>query len=71
MTIGRVKKGIPTRRLAQLSQALRQEQPLVGQLAILKVTEVGFIKSELKPTGPVYTPLSRGKLGDRRQTTDE
>jgi 2'-5' RNA ligase len=62
LTIGRVKKGIPPRRLNQLRQALEQEQANVGQLTALKVTEISLIKSELTPTGPIYTPLARGLL---------
>jgi 2'-5' RNA ligase len=62
LTIGRVKKGIPARHLSQLGQVLKQEQPNVGQLATLKVTEISLIKSELKPTGAIYTQLSRAEL---------
>ena len=62
LTLGRVSKGIPSRHLKQLAQVLQQEQAGVGQLAQLQVTEIALIKSELKPAGPVYTPLSRGKL---------
>ncbi len=62
LTIGRTKKGLPSRHLSQLSQVLQQEQAKVGRLVQLKVREVGLIKSELSPTGPVYSLLSRGKL---------
>lgn len=62
LTLGRVNKNIPSRHLKQLAQILQQEQAGVGQLARLQVTEIALIKSELKPAGPVYTPLSRGKL---------
>ena len=62
LTIGRAKKGIPQRRLKQLGQMLEQEMPQVGQLVKLPVTEIQLIQSDLKPDGPVYTPLARGKL---------
>jgi len=62
LTIGRVKRGIPPRKLDQLGQMLKQEIPQVGQLAALPVTEIQLIQSDLKPDGPVYTPLARGKL---------
>jgi 2'-5' RNA ligase len=62
LTIGRVKKGIPPRRLSQLGQVLEQEQANVGQLAALHVAEISLIRSELTPTGPIYTPLARGLL---------
>ena len=60
LTLGRVNKGIPSRHLAQLSHALQQTQ--IGPLVQLQVTEIGLIKSELKPAGPVYTRLSTGNL---------
>ena len=62
LTIGRVKNGIPRRRLDQLGQMLEQEIPAVGQLAELPVTEIQLIQSDLKANGPVYTPLARGKF---------
>lgn len=64
LTIGRVKKGIPARRLSQLGQVLKPEQDNVGQLATLRVTEISLIKSELKSTGAIYTRLSRAELKD-------
>ena len=62
LTIGRVKKEIPTRSLAQLGQALEQEQPTVGQLAGFNVAEISLMKSELRPTGVVYTQVAAAKL---------
>ncbi|MBN1994724.1 MAG: RNA 2',3'-cyclic phosphodiesterase [Anaerolineae bacterium] len=62
LTIGRVKKGIPPRRLTQLGQAIESQQRLGGQLIALEVKEIKLIKSELKPDGPVYTPLALGLL---------
>jgi 2'-5' RNA ligase len=62
LTIGRAKKGIPRRRLSQLGQMLEQEIPQVGQLIELPVTEIQLIQSDLKPDGPVYTPLAIGRL---------
>jgi 2'-5' RNA ligase len=66
LTIGRVKKGIPARHLSQLGQVFKQEQLNVGQLTTLKVTEISLIKSELRPTGAIYTKLSRAELKDGR-----
>lgn len=62
LTIGRVKKGIPQRRLTQAGQILATEQAGVGQLTRFIITEVVLMRSELKPGGPVYTPLARGVL---------
>ena len=62
LTIGRVRKGIPSRHMTQLSQVLQQEQPKVGPLADMWVTEISLMKSELKAAGTVYTQISRGEL---------
>jgi hypothetical protein len=32
-------------------------------VALLPVEEIHFIRSDLKPDGPVYTSLAHGKLG--------
>jgi 2'-5' RNA ligase len=66
LTIGRVKQGIPQRRLEQLGQVLEQETLQVGQLVTLPVTEVQLIQSDLKPEGPIYTPLARGELKNNK-----
>ena len=63
LTIGRAKKGIPQQRLGQLGQLLEQEIPRVGQLAVLPVDHILFIRSDLKPDGPVYTSLASAQLG--------
>ena len=62
LTIGRVKKGLAGSRLRQLGQVLEPEQAQVGQLLTVDVKEISLIKSDLKPDGPAYTPLSRGRL---------
>ena len=59
LTIGRVKNGLPPRQLTQLGEVLDQEIRLIGELATLNVVELSLIKSELTPSGPVYTPLTR------------
>ena len=62
LTLGRVKNGIPSRHVSQLSQVIEQMQPTVGKLVDLPVSEVCLIRSELRPTGAVYTKLSRAVL---------
>jgi 2'-5' RNA ligase len=62
LTVGRVKDGLPQRQLTQLGQMLEREQSQVEQLAILSVTEISLMKSELKPAGAVYTRLAFAKL---------
>ncbi|RME72460.1 MAG: RNA 2',3'-cyclic phosphodiesterase [Chloroflexi bacterium] len=62
LTIGRVKKGLPSRRMGPLSEALQQFQPRVGRLADLPVRGIHLIQSDLKPAGPIYTPLVSAAL---------
>jgi 2'-5' RNA ligase len=64
LTLGRVKDKVPAQQLAQLGQALDRE-PAIGRLVELPVSEICLMKSELKPSGPVYTKLCVGKLGSR------
>lgn len=62
LTIGRIKQNVPSRHIKQLSQSLETEQA-VGKLIKFEVTDISLMKSELKPTGPIYTPLAQAKLG--------
>jgi RNA 2',3'-cyclic 3'-phosphodiesterase len=62
LTIGRVTKGLRSRELSRLGELLEQEQAGVGQLAGLPVTEISLMRSDLNPTGPVYTQVGRGGL---------
>ena len=62
LTIGRVKKGIAQQQLRQLGQSLEHEIQGVGHLALLPVEGVHFIRSDLKPDGPVYTTLAHVKF---------
>jgi len=62
LTIGRVTKGLKSRELSRLGELLGREQAGVGQLAVLPVTEISLMRSDLKPTGPVYTQVAQGEL---------
>lgn len=62
LTLGRVKDNLPLRQLTQLGQAIEQTQGQVGQLATLHVTEISLMKSELKPTGAIYTQMVQARL---------
>lgn len=62
LTLGRVKDGLPARQLSLLGEAIEKVQGQVGQLATLNITELSLMKSELKPTGAVYTRLALAKL---------
>jgi 2'-5' RNA ligase len=63
LTIGRVKDGLPSPKLAQLGQTLERAQPNVGHLTTLAVAEISLMQSNLQPTGAVYTPLVHVRLG--------
>ncbi len=62
LTIGRVKKGIASHQLHTLGQLIDQQIPMIGHLVDLPVEEVHFIRSDLKPDGPIYTRLAHGIL---------
>lgn len=61
LTIGRVKRGVPSRNLRQLSAVLEREQA-VDELVKMEVTGISLMKSELNPTGAVYSQLSTSKF---------
>ena len=63
LTIGRVKKGVSSNALRKLGQSLEREIPGVGHLVALPVDHVHFIRSDLKPDGPVYTTLTQAEFG--------
>ena len=63
LTIGRVKKGVTQNGIRELGQILEQEMPRVGRLAPLPVNHIHFIRSDLKPDGPLYTSLATAHLG--------
>jgi len=62
LTIGRVKKDLPRGQLRELGQILENQIPGVGHLASLRVDCIHFIRSDLKPDGPIYTSLAKGNL---------
>jgi len=63
LTIGRVKKQIPTRQLKQLAESLQRTEPEIGLIANIEVTTISFMQSQLKPTGAIYTRLEQGICG--------
>jgi 2'-5' RNA ligase len=62
LTIGRIRKGVHQQRLRQLGQLLPQEIPKTRTLANVNVNAIAFIRSDLKPGGPLYTRLAQGRL---------
>ncbi len=63
LTIARVKKGVTKNRLHEFAQFIEKQIPRVGKIATLPVNHIHFIRSDLKPGGPIYTSLAKGQLG--------
>jgi len=61
LTVARVRPDIDRTDREALAAGLRQEQ--VGELAISRMAEVVLFRSDLRPSGAVYTPLARLALG--------
>jgi len=61
LTIGRVKQNINTAGMQQIRTVLEKAE--VGSLGISRVSAVHLFKSDLKPTGAVYTRLFSAPLG--------
>ena len=55
LTIGRVKKNVNSAQVQKIREAL--DQTKLGVLGTAHVTEVHLFKSDLKPSGSVYTKL--------------
>lgn len=62
LTIGRVKKGVPQHRMRELGPSLENEIARVGHLAALPVHHIRFVRSDLRPSGPIYTTLAKANL---------
>ncbi len=62
LTIGRVKKNIGSTGIQQIRNALQNTK--IGPLGSAKVTDVHLFKSDLQPSGAVYTRLHSAQLGE-------
>lgn len=60
LTIGRVKQGTPTSDLQKIRHSL--EETTIDSLGTARVDSVHLYKSDLKPTGAVYTKLFSAPL---------
>lgn len=61
LTVGRIKKIRDRMEAQRLTAAL--EDVKIGDIGQFRVNDVGLIRSDLKPTGAVYTRLLTAKLG--------
>jgi 2'-5' RNA ligase len=62
LTIGRVKRVRDGSRSDHLTGVL--EDIKIGDIGEFQVNEISLMKSDLKPTGAVYTRISTGHLGE-------
>jgi 2'-5' RNA ligase len=69
LTIGRVKRAASPNDRQFIGEMIVTTK--VGTLGELRVDHVAVLKSELKPTGSVYTPLMEIRLTDDRQRMPE
>lgn len=65
LTLGRVQRHVSSADLLALGELV--EKSNVGRLGSMTVRAVSFIRSDLKPTGAVYTTLAEAALGLRDQ----
>ena len=61
LTLGRVQRYASPSEVREIGQVVAAG--LVGAVAEMRVTRVSLIKSDLRPSGAVYTTLSSPKLG--------
>jgi 2'-5' RNA ligase len=69
LTIGRVKQNAGSGGAQKVRQALEDTQ--IGSLGSAQVTGVHLFKSDLKPTGAVYTKLFSAPLKNNHEVTSE
>jgi RNA 2',3'-cyclic 3'-phosphodiesterase len=60
LTIGRVYQGLSEEQLSKLGEIILRNQP--GVIGIVTIDHINLIKSDLFPTGPVYSILHYSKL---------
>jgi 2'-5' RNA ligase len=60
LTIGRVRQGLHGTDVEKISRSLASVQ--LGNIAPVSVDSVHLFKSDLKPSGPIYTKLFNAKL---------
>ena len=60
LTLGRVAQNVTPQELRQIAEALYNTQ--VGELGVVRVTEIRLYRSDLQPGGSVYTPLFTAPL---------
>jgi 2'-5' RNA ligase len=62
LTLGRVKRNIQATQIKQLAQAVAAEKAKIGEVARFQVREIYLMRSQLQPSGPVYSVLQRAEI---------
>jgi len=57
LTFGRVQKWAKFNDYTNIRQVVERSQ--IGEIAAFQVAHIGLIRSQLKPSGPIYTELAR------------
>jgi 2'-5' RNA ligase len=65
LTLGRAQRSAAPEDLRALGRMIAEQQ--VGQVASMRVEAVNLMRSDLRPTGAVYTSLARIPLGGRTE----
>jgi 2'-5' RNA ligase len=60
LTIGRVYNGLSDDQLSKLGEIILRNQP--GEIGKVLIDHISLVKSDLLPTGPVYSVLHRSNL---------
>lgn len=60
LTIGRVYNGLSDEQLLKLGEIILRNQP--GEIGKVLVRHISLVKSDLLPSGPVYSTLNRSNL---------
>ncbi len=60
LTIGRVYQGLADEHLLKLGEIILRNQP--GEIGKVHVDHISLVKSDLLPTGPIYTIMHRSNL---------
>jgi len=62
LTLGRAQQHLPPRQIEQIADGLSRVS--AQRLGSLTADSICLFKSDLKPEGPIYTPLARFKVGN-------
>lgn len=62
LTIGRVSRDVSESALPAIAEVVLKNQP--GEIGMIRIQAVTLFRSDLRPQGPIYTPLAHVQLAD-------